>query len=104
MRSPLPAPPVVFVEADLADLIPSYLSHRWADLAMAHKLVQAKDYERLARMGHRIRGSASPYGFGELGAIAQALEQAAGQRDLSAVMSELGRFDHFLRSVRIEYV
>ncbi len=104
MRSPLPAPPVVFVEADLADLIPSYLSHRWADLAMAHKLLQAGDYERLARMGQRICGNASAYGFGPLGEIAVGLEQAAGQRERSAVMFQLARFDDFLRTVRIEYV
>lgn len=104
MPSVLKASPVVFVEADLADLIPSYLSHRWADLAMAHKLLQAGDYERLARMGHRIRGSASPYGFGPLGEIAEALEEAANRGDRPAVMSQLHRFDSFLRTVRIEYV
>jgi HPt (histidine-containing phosphotransfer) domain-containing protein len=104
MRSPLPAAPVVFVESDLADLIPSYLSHRWADLAMAHKLLQAQDYERLARMGHRIRGSASPYGFGQLGEIAATLETAARQRDRAGLMSQLARFDSFLRTVRIEYI
>jgi HPt (histidine-containing phosphotransfer) domain-containing protein len=94
----------VFVEADLADLIPSYLSHRWADLAMAHKLLQAGDYDRLARMGHRISGNASHYGFGQLGEISLGLEQAARQRDRSAVMFQLGRFDDFLRGVRIEYL
>ena len=104
MQSPLPALPVVFVESDLADLIPSYLSHRWADLAMAHKLLQAGDYERLARMGQRIGGNASHYGFGELGEIALALGQAARQGERSAVMLQLARFDDFLRSVRIEYV
>jgi len=96
--------PVVRVDAELADLIPQYLSNRWADLGFARQLLSNGDFYLLSRMAHRIRGSAASYGFGELGDIAQALETAADQHDRAAVDAQLEAYDAFLRSVRIEYI
>ena len=96
--------PIVEVDAELADLIPQYLSNRWSDLAFARQLLANGDYFLLARMAHRIRGSAASYGFGSLGEIARALETAAEEQDPAKVDAELEAYDAFLRSVRIDYV
>lgn len=96
--------PVVEVDADLADLIPQYLENRWADLKFARQLVGNGDFFLLSRMAHRVRGSAASYGFAALGAIAGALEDAAGRQDPAAVVVQLDAFEAFLRSVRIEYI
>jgi HPt (histidine-containing phosphotransfer) domain-containing protein len=98
------AAPTVEVDAELADLIPQYLSNRWSDLAFARQLQAKADFYLLSRMAHRIRGSAASYGFGRLGDIAQALEAAAEQRDPAAVDTALENYDAFLRSVRIDYI
>ena len=96
--------PIVEVDAELADLIPQYLSNRWSDLAFARQLLGNGDYYLLSRMAHRIRGSAASYGFGGLGEIARALEAAADQKDAAEVDAQLEAYDAFLRSVRIDYV
>jgi len=96
--------PVVEVDAELADLIPQYLSNRWSDLAFARQLLANGDFYLLSRMAHRIRGSAASYGFGRLGDIARMLEAAADQHDSSAVDAQLDAYDAFLRSVRIDYI
>jgi len=98
------AAPVVEVDAELADLIPQYLSNRWSDLAFARQLLANGDFYLLSRMAHRIRGSAASYGFARLGEIAQMLEAAADQQNATAVDAELEAYDAFLRSVRIDYV
>ena len=96
--------PVVEVDAELADLIPQYLSNRWSDLAFARQLLANGDFYLLSRMAHRIRGSAASYGFARLGEIAHTLEAAAERQDAAAVDAELEAYDAFLRSVRIDYV
>jgi HPt (histidine-containing phosphotransfer) domain-containing protein len=96
--------PVVEVDAELADLIPQYLSNRWSDLAFARQLLANGDFYLLSRMAHRIRGSAASYGFARLGEIAYALEAAAEQQNAAAMDAELEAYDAFLRSVRIDYV
>jgi len=98
------AAPSVEVDSELADLIPQYLSNRWADLAFARQLLAKGDFYLLSRMAHRISGSATSYGFGRLGDIAQELEAAAGKQNPMAVDTALEKYDTFLRSVRINYV
>ena len=98
------AAPIVEVDAELADLIPQYLSNRWSDLAFARQLQANSDFYLLSRMAHRIRGSAASYGFGRLGEISQVLEAAAEKQDPAAVDAALEDYDAFLRSVRIDYV
>jgi HPt (histidine-containing phosphotransfer) domain-containing protein len=98
------AAPVAEVDADLADLIPQYLSHRWADLGLGRELLANAEYERLARMAHRIYGTAASYGFAGLGDVVRDLEAAAQRGDQEAINTALERYDAFLRSVRIEYV
>ena len=96
--------PVVEVDVELADLIPQYISNRWADLAFARQLLAKKDFGLLARMAHRIKGSAASYGFAGLGEISATLETAAEQEDAEASGEALARYDAFLRAVRIEYI
>lgn len=96
--------PHVTVSADLADLVPRYLSNRQADLAFARQLLDNRDFFMIAGMAHRIRGSASSYGFNGLGDIAGAIEIAAEKNDAVKVEDQLRALEHFLSTVRIAYV
>ena len=101
---PIASSPVVQVDTELADLIPRYLSNRWADLGRARQLLADGDFAGLSRIAHRIRGSAASYGFDRLGEIARAIETAADIGDAGSVAAQLAAYDAFLCNVRIEYV
>ncbi len=94
----------VTVSADLADLVPRYLTNRRDDLAFARQLLGNRDYFMLAGMAHRIRGSASSYGFNGLGDIAEAIEAAAEAHDDAALEAQLSALEHFLDAVEVAYV
>jgi HPt (histidine-containing phosphotransfer) domain-containing protein len=96
--------PVVEIEAELADLIPQYLSNRRADLHAAQDMLAEGDFRAIARLAHRIRGSAASYGFGQLGDIVGRLEMAADQADAAAIDAQLAAYADFLRGVRIHVV
>ena len=94
----------VKVDAELADLIPQYLSNRWADLGFARRLLADREFFLLSGMAHRIKGNAASFGFDELGEIAQIVEQAAESNDPMAIDSALEAYDAFMRNLQIEYV
>jgi HPt (histidine-containing phosphotransfer) domain-containing protein len=103
-RPPRQANPIADIDAELADLMPRYLSNRWSDLANARHLLQRKDVPAIARIAHRIHGTAASYGFPRLGDIALAIENAARREDFDGVTEALADYDHFLRTVCIRYV
>jgi HPt (histidine-containing phosphotransfer) domain-containing protein len=87
---PVPDPPpgervVVYVEAELAELIDEYLGNRRADaLAIPSELV-AEDYASLRRRGHNLKGDGAAYGFDYLTELGASLEAAAIRRDAETV-------------------
>jgi HPt (histidine-containing phosphotransfer) domain-containing protein len=94
----------VEIDAELADLVPRYLSNRRADLHFARELRDGGDFVMICALAHRIKGTAASYGFVQLGGIAAALEQAAALRDMRGVDDQLDAYDAYLHAVRIEYI
>ena len=93
--------PVARVDAELADLVPRYLNNRWSDLALGKSLLEGRDFAQLARMGHRIHGSARSFGFDGLGEIATKMQQAAIDSDVARLEQVLSRFEEYLRNVQV---
>jgi HPt (histidine-containing phosphotransfer) domain-containing protein len=94
----------VMIDAQLADLVPRYLNNRWSDLAVGKSLLHMREFEQLARLGHRIHGSASSFGFAGLGDIASDLQQAAVDKAPERVERTLVEFEHYLQAIKIRYV
>ena len=93
----------VRIDADLADLIPSYLENRRADLRDARDALRIGDYARLQRLGHNIRGSGGGYGFEQLAEIGTRLEQAGIARRPEQIESCLADLAEFLQRVEVVY-
>jgi hypothetical protein len=92
------------VDAELADLMPQYLSNRWVDLRDMRRCLADKTYPEIVSITHRIRGTAASYGFLGLGDIADALQQAARDGDDDAIARSLDDYDRYMRTVVIRYV
>lgn len=69
---------------------PKFLEYRRKDVGAMQEAAARQDYEAIRTMGHRIKGLAGSYGFQDIGAVGQRLEQAAGARDLTAIHQEIG--------------
>jgi HPt (histidine-containing phosphotransfer) domain-containing protein len=70
-----------------------YLARRRAELAKLTALLAASDFERIAILGHNMKGSGAAYGFTPITIIGAALERSARQRDtpaLSILLTDLG--------------
>lgn len=61
--------------------------------------VGRQDYEAIRTMGHRIKGVAGSYGFPDLGAVGQRLEESARSRDLVAIQGEIAQLAAILHQL-----
>jgi len=78
------------IDQDIQRRRPKFLEYRRKDVGAMQEAAARQDYEAIKTMGHRIKGLAGSYGFPDIGAVGQRLEQAAGARDLTAVHREIG--------------
>ena len=73
----------------LRPLLPIFFSTADATLESARRALAAGDLETARRQGHKLKGSALSYGFGELGEAARELESASEDRDFAAARTAL---------------
>jgi CheY-like chemotaxis protein len=79
-RSPEMAPAVA---RRVAALRPRYLLHRQEDAVALREALEGQDFERMARIGHNMRGNGVSFGIPELSAIGEWIEAAAQDRSPS---------------------
>lgn len=112
---PAPAPPAPEAPAagvsgeqafrpDLADpavvdLIPGYLARCRSDAAKLSRLQQEQQYQQIAVIGHKMKGTAASFGFPGLGQLGGHLEDAARNRDVGALTGCIAALDGHLRKL-----
>ncbi|MDP9132100.1 MAG: response regulator, partial [Nitrospirota bacterium] len=87
------------IEQEIQQRRPTFLAHRRTDLGVMQRAAAQQDYEAIRVMGHRIKGVAGSYGFLDIGAVGQRLEQSAQARDLAAIHLEIEQLAAILAQV-----
>ena len=85
----------------LEEIVPGYLAARREELPELMALLAASGFERLAVMGHNIKGSGGSYGFPELTRMGAALEHSAKQSDPGALTIQLTELKDYLGRVQL---
>ncbi|MBI2884269.1 MAG: Hpt domain-containing protein [Candidatus Methylomirabilis oxyfera] len=93
---------VVYVDEELADLIPEFLENRRRDVEQIKRLAQEGKYEELARLGHNLKGSGGGYGFPEISAIGKRIEEAGARSDREAMTTLCERLATYLATVTVQ--
>lgn len=91
----------VRIPQDLIELAPAYLENRIRDLGPLKDALAREDFDFIAKLSHKTKGTAGGYGFDELGALAKSLENAAKSRNFSDVESTLERMRGYLENIEI---
>jgi len=80
-------------------LIPEYLKHREQDVEKIGEWLEQGDYEEIARIGHRMKGSGRGYGLEDVSRIGEALEHAAKNGQAPMIEAALRQLaDYLLRT------
>ncbi|HEU4683175.1 MAG TPA: PAS domain S-box protein [Nitrospira sp.] len=69
----------------LDTLRPRFLSNRLLDISALKTALEQQDFGQIRMIGHQIKGLAGSYGFHEIGAVGQAIEQAALTKDVQGI-------------------
>ena len=93
----------VYIDPDLEDIIPTFLSNRQKDLQTLRTAIAEKDFETIRILGHRMRGDGGGYGFNAISDIGGVMELAAGRRDEPAIQRQTAALEEFLSRVHIVY-
>lgn len=87
------------IDDELRRRRPAFLANRRTDLTMMQDALVQGDYEAIRTTGHRMKGLAGSFGFPDIGAVGQRLEQAARARDHEAMRRELNGLATILAGV-----
>lgn len=94
---------VIVVDAELADLMPGYLSNRKEELEKLPALLRSGDFEQLKSIGHRLRGSGGGFGLDFLTELGRRMEESGAAGDRSALERQTDELKAFLEGLQIEF-
>ncbi|MCS6288872.1 MAG: response regulator [Nitrospira sp.] len=77
------------IDDEIRRRLPAFLANRRTDLTMMQEALVQGDYEAIRTTGHRMKGLAGSFGFPDIGAVGQRLEQAARSHDREAIRRDL---------------
>ena len=100
------APPLtikVAVEEGMEEVVPGYLAKRKADIPLYAAALEKGDMDAIRRLGHRMKGTGTGYGFPALTELGGILEKAAQRADAEEVGRAIQQCQSYLNAVELEY-
>lgn len=94
---------VVYVDSDLEDLIPEFLSNRHNDVIVIKKLLKEDNLAEIQTLGHSMKGCGGGYGFDEITEIGKGIEEAAKKSDKVEIAKLSDLLAGYLSSVEVVY-
>lgn len=94
----------VYVDEMLQDLVPGFMQNRRNEFAEFEKMYAAKDFESLARMGHKLIGTGYNYGFQKLGDLASDLEKAGKEKNDAGVRKAIDGICNHVKNAKIIFI
>ena len=93
----------VYIDPDLAEIVPGFLENRRRDVQFLQTALQHNDLKTIRVLGHRMKGDGGGYGFDTISAIGEALELAAAQQDRLTIEHQTSKLNDFLTRLDVVY-
>lgn len=93
----------VYIDPDLAEIVPGFLENRRRDVQILQTALQQNDLETIRVVGHRMKGDGGGYGFNTISAIGETLELAAVRQDRPAIERLTLELNDFLTRLDVVY-
>ncbi len=92
---------VVYVDPDLAGLVPGYLENRHRDVREIGRFLLEGNLQEILRLGHSMKGSGGGYGFEGITLIGGEIEEAARKGDKDTLSTLKERLAGYLSRVKV---
>lgn len=94
----------VEVDAEVQSIVPEFLENRKKDCFLINNLLEMGSFSEIRTLAHRMKGAGGSYGFDDISAIGEIMEEAALSGDKIVISNELQRLMDFLERVVVVYV
>jgi HPt (histidine-containing phosphotransfer) domain-containing protein len=88
----------------MEDVVPGYLEKRRADVGVYRQALDARDFDAIKKLAHKMKGTGAGYGFPRLTELGAELERAAMRSDAGVIRENLEEFASYVEKVELEYV
>jgi CheY-like chemotaxis protein len=93
----------VQIEDGMEDVVPGYLEKRRADVALYRQSLEAADFDSIAKLAHKMKGTGAGYGFPRLTELGAELERAAHSSDSAAIAASVEELAGYVQSVELQF-
>jgi HPt (histidine-containing phosphotransfer) domain-containing protein len=83
------------------DMMTRYLERRIRELEDCQRFLADKQFTKLEKVGHQLRGNGVTFGFPELSSIGIKLEQSSQDKDLPSTHEALQEFSRWVEEHRL---
>lgn len=94
---------LVSVDADLEEIIPTFLENRQKDISKIDQALVSMDLKAIETIAHKLAGNAGSYGLDELGEIGARLESACQSGNNEAVNFLCASYKDYLSRLEIKF-
>ena len=91
----------VLIHPEILDLMPTYLKRREIEMQNLKEYIVSQDYDSIQRLGHKLSGHGSMYGFEQISISARNLEAAAECKDMNTIKTETHILAEYLAHIEI---
>lgn len=91
----------VWIDEDIAELIPGYLERRRENLVMIGEALQQSDFDTIQLIGHSMKGSGGGYGLRLISDIGRQLEESAALEDIESLQLCRYQLQNYLQNLVI---
>ena len=92
------------VDPSLRELLPGFLANRRKDLEAINRALHSGNLEAIRAVGHNIRCFSRVYGFDDLTALGEALQQAADEQSTLRIVHAQSQLADYLARIDFEEV
>jgi HPt (histidine-containing phosphotransfer) domain-containing protein len=82
-------------------LIPKFLESREKDIKEVEDSLERKDFEKIERLGHSMKGSGSMYGFDGISELGKTIELSAKDKNTAEIKTSLAELKDYLNRIEI---
>ena len=93
----------VVVEKDLEDLVPAFMTNRRKEVETLRAALEARDFEQLRQLGHRMKGVGNSYGFSKVSELGKSIEDGARSEDRVVLEALIVDYADYLERVQVVY-
>lgn len=76
---------LVEIDAEIIEIVPTFIEHRWQDVASLQDALAHADPSLIRKVAHNLKGSGRSFGFDTVTALGVRLERAARAENWRAI-------------------